>query len=77
MKLEPKSAKILIVGLGLLGGSYAKKLTELGFSVAAVTRSQKSIDYALSHGMIEKGAAFPDPDLLGEADLVVFALYPP
>lgn len=76
MKLEPKSTKILIVGLGLLGGSYAKKLTELGFSVSAVTRSQKSIDYALSHGMIEKGAANPDPVLIGEADLVVFALYP-
>ena len=76
MKLDPKSTKILIVGLGLLGGSYAKKLTELGFSVTAITRSQKSIDYAVSHGMIEKGSAFPDPDLAREADLVVFALYP-
>jgi len=76
MKLDPKSTKILIVGLGLLGGSYASKLTELGYRVTAVTRSQKSIDYAMEKGMIAAGAANPDPTLIGEADLVVFALYP-
>ena len=76
MKLDPKSTNILIVGLGLLGGSYARKLTDLGFRVTAITRSQKSIDYALSQGMIAEGAATPDERLIAEADLAVFALYP-
>ena len=43
--------KFLIVGLGLIGGSYAQALTDLGYEVGAVTRSQKSIDYAKDHGL--------------------------
>ena len=71
-----KSKKILIVGLGLLGGSYARALTKKGFYVTAITRSQSSIDYALSEGMIARGSAGFDPALVAEADIVVFALYP-
>ena len=67
---------ILIVGLGLMGGSYARGFRKLGFSVAAITRRQQSIDYALENGIIDEGAAFPDPALIGQADLIVFALYP-
>ena len=75
MKLH-KDLKILIVGLGLLGGSYAQALTRKGFYVTAITRSQSSIDYALSEKMIAKGSSFVDEALIGEADLVIFALYP-
>ena len=71
-----KSKKILIVGLGLLGGSYARALTKKGFYVTAITRSQSSIDYALSEGMIACGSVGVDPALVAEADIVVFALYP-
>ena len=75
MKMN-KDMKILIVGLGLLGGSYAMALTRQGYHVTAITRSQKTIDYALSHGMVAEGTTEVDPRLVGEADLVVFALYP-
>lgn len=75
MKMN-KDMKILIVGLGLLGGSYALSLTRQGYSVKAITRSQKTINYALSHGMIAEGTTEVDPRLVGEADLVIFALYP-
>lgn len=75
MKLN-KNHKILIVGLGLLGGSYAQALTKKGYYVTAITRSQSSIDYALSEKMIAKGSSFVDEKLIGEADLVIFALYP-
>ena len=75
MKLDTNQ-KILIVGLGLLGGSYAKALVKKGFYVTAITRSQSSIDYALSENIIAKGSAFVDAELVGEADLVIFALYP-
>ena len=68
--------KILIVGLGLLGGSYAKALKKKGFTVNAITRSQKSIDYALENGLIDKGSTQVDAELIQSADLIVFALYP-
>lgn len=67
---------ILIVGLGLIGGSYAEALKRYGFRVTAITRSQRSIDYALAHSMIDDGASEVRPDLVSEADIVVFALYP-
>lgn len=70
------SKHILIVGLGLMGGSYARGFKKLGFRVAAVTRSQSSIDYALENGIIDEGATTPDPALIGQADLIIFALYP-
>ena len=69
-------SKILIVGLGLIGGSYARALRRLGYSVTALSRRQETIDYALREGIIEAGAAGVDPALVGEADAVVFALYP-
>ena len=75
MKLSTNH-KILIVGLGLLGGSYAKALTKKGFTVTAITRSPSSIDYALREKIISKGSAFVDEELIAEADLVVFARYP-
>ncbi len=68
--------KILIVGLGLIGGSYARAFTKLGFEVSAITRSQTSIDYALENGLIAKGSTTPDPALIGEAELIIFSLYP-
>lgn len=75
MKIENQT-RFLIVGLGLLGGSYAQGLKKLGCPVRAVTRSQSSIDYALAHGLIDMGAAAPDPALLAWADVVVLAVYP-
>ena len=75
MKLE-NTQKILIVGLGLLGGSYARALTEKGFSVSAITLEQSSIDFALREKIIKKGSTEIDKDLIEEADIIVFALYP-
>ncbi|MBQ5738965.1 MAG: prephenate dehydrogenase [Oscillospiraceae bacterium] len=75
MKID-KNTNFLIVGLGLLGGSYAKALKDGGYRVSAVTRSRESIDYALAEGIIDRGAACPDPALIGEADVVVLAMYP-
>jgi len=70
------SKKILIVGLGLLGGSYAKALKRFGFHISAITKEQSSIDYALKEGLINEGTTEIDAKMIGEADLVVFALYP-
>ena len=75
MKLN-KDMNILIVGLGLLGGSYAEALKKKGYSVSAITRSQESIDYALENGLIDEGTIEIDPEIIKKADLLVFALYP-
>jgi len=70
------SKRILIVGLGLLGGSYAKALKRFGFHISAITKEQSSIDYALKEGIIDEGSTELDRNIIGQADLVVFALYP-
>ena len=75
MKLTPDK-NILIVGLGLIGGSYAKALTKKGYRVSAITRSESTVQYALDHGIIAAGSAEIDPELIGQADIVVLALYP-
>ena len=70
------SKRILIVGLGLLGGSYARVLKRFGFHISAITLEQSSIDYALGEGIIDEGSTTPDARIIREADLVIFALYP-
>ena len=70
------SKKILIVGLGLLGGSYAKVLKRFGFHISAITLEQSSIDYAIHEKIIDEGSTELDECMIGEADLVIFALYP-
>ncbi len=70
------SKKILIVGLGLLGGSYARVLKRFGFHISAITLEQSSIDYALKEKIIDEGSTRLDERIIGEADLIIFALYP-
>ncbi len=74
--LLDKNTRICIVGLGLLGGSYAAALSRQGYHVTGIARRQESVDYAVAHGMIEKGSASVDEALLADADLIVFSLYP-
>lgn len=71
-----RNTRILIVGLGVIGGGYAKALTRQGYHVTCITKEQKDIDYAEAHGIIRSGYTEPHPDILAAADLVVLALYP-
>lgn len=68
--------KILIVGLGLMGGSYAHALKRKGYFVGAVTKDQSSIDYALENNIISSGTTTPTKEYIEQFDLVIFALYP-
>lgn len=70
------SKKILIVGLGLLGGSYARGLKRFGFHIGAITKEQSDIDYAIRENIIDEGSTELDEKIIGKADLVIFALYP-
>ena len=67
---------ILVVGLGLIGGSYARALKRLGFHVAAIDINQESIDYALENGIVDEGHTTVEPAVVSHADVVVFGLYP-
>ncbi len=71
-----KDTKILIIGLGVIGGGYAAALTEKGYSVGCITKEQKDIDYALERNMIKFGTTKVDPSIIQAADLIIFALYP-
>ncbi len=71
-----KNKKILIVGLGLIGGSYARALKKKGYYVTAVTKERASVDYALSEGIIDEGYTDVLAEVVGSADYVVFSLYP-
>ncbi len=71
-----KDTNILIVGLGLMGGSYARALKKQGFRVVAISGRQSTIDYALSHGIVDRGYAKVCEEAVSQADAIIFALYP-
>ena len=66
--------RFLIIGLGLLGGSYAQGLKKKGFHVSALDIDPDSIDYALKTGLIDQGAVGFDPQLVRQANGVTFGL---
>lgn len=69
-------SNILIVGLGLIGGSYARALKRLGFHITAIDTRPSAISYALENGVIDKGYFEPSAEAVSDADAVVFGLYP-
>lgn len=68
--------KILIVGLGLIGGSYAMGLKKAGMYVGALDIDAAAIDYAVKNGIADEGKTSPDGDFIAKYDVVVFCLYP-
>ncbi len=70
------SKNILIVGLGLIGGSYAKALKKLGFKVNAITKNPGDVLYAMENDIIDFGCTEPNPELIARSELIIFALYP-
>ena len=66
----------MIVGLGLMGGSYAKALKKTGFKVNAIDKDRSGLEYALANDIIDSGSTENDPALIESADYIVLALYP-
>lgn len=75
MKID-KDTNILIVGLGMIGGSYARGLTKKGLIIHAIDTDEDTIQYALENNIIAEGTTEADPAMIGRADVVIFALYP-
>ena len=68
--------RVLIVGLGLIGGSYAQALKRLGYHVMAIDTNSESIAYALENGIIDEGSTQVEAEMVSSADTAIFALYP-
>ena len=71
-----KRKTYLVVGLGLLGGKYALELSRAGYRVLGINRSQSNLDWALEQGYVAEGKTRDFADLIGQADHIIFGLYP-
>ncbi len=69
---------VLIVGLGLMGGSYAKALKRIGCRVTAIDKSEDTIKFAKENNIIDDGTFLKEKeaDFVKEADCIILALYP-
>lgn len=62
-----------IVGLGLIGGSFAKAYHAAGEKVLAYNRSRGILDFAILSGVVDGELT---QDNIGECDIVIVATYP-
>lgn len=71
-----KSKKLLVVGLGLIGGSCAAALSRRGYIVGGIDTNAAAVQTAIDRGYIAHGRDTPDPEYIGEFDILILALYP-
>jgi len=64
-----------IVGLGLIGGTYAKALQKYPYKIYGIDINQETLDYALSDSFIDVASTNPK-DVLKDLDVVFLCLYP-
>ncbi|WP_233127942.1 NAD(P)-dependent oxidoreductase [Megasphaera sp. ASD88] len=63
-----------IIGLGLIGGSYAKGLRRLGAAkILAVDVDEKALQAALADGVIDEGHR-AGGEFLAQADMLIFCM---
>lgn len=76
MNMKDFDINITIVGLGLIGGSYAMAIKELNpRNIWGVDIDQDALHYAEEYGIIDHG--YTNPALpLSKSDLVIICLYP-
>ena len=66
---------ILIVGLGLMGGAYALRLSKCGHRVYGSDINENSIKFAKANGYIIDGGIDPSP-FIKKCEVIVLAIYP-
>ena len=62
-----------IIGLGLIGGSFAKAYKDAGHTILAYDIDKSILDFAVLSGAVDSPL---DTDVLGRCDLIIIALYP-
>lgn len=73
-----KPLKIAIVGLGVIGGSFAKALKkqrEFAVHLMGIDHNPETLEQALQEGAIDEGE-ISNQSILEKADLVIITLYP-
>ncbi|MBQ6489141.1 MAG: prephenate dehydrogenase [Solobacterium sp.] len=65
---------ITIVGLGLLGGSYAQAFANAGYGVRGIDIEEEAVSYAKEKGWITEGST--NAGLAADTDILICALYP-
>lgn len=67
--------KITVIGLGVIGGSYAMALKKLGYTVYGADCDAETVKKAKDRGIVDDAATVAD-EFLPVSDIVVIALYP-
>ena len=62
-----------IVGLGLIGGSFAKAYHEAGETVLACNRTEDTLRFAMLSGAVDGELT---EENIGSCDLVIIAVFP-
>ncbi len=66
----------MIVGLGMIGASYAEKLHDSGYFVGGISARESTVSKALGEKIIDCGTTDITKEFVGQFDIVVFAVYP-
>ena len=66
---------VLIVGLGLIGGAYAKRLSARGYRVYGVDKNKDTLSYAYDNNYCYDTST-DETKFVGTADIIVICLYP-
>lgn len=68
--------KIVVVGLGVIGGSFTMALKEAGFiDVYGIDTNKETLKKAEKLGLIKQGFTSGD-EIIKDADLIIISLYP-
>lgn len=66
---------VLIVGLGLMGGAYAYRLSNKGYNVYGYDRNASAVEYAMENGFITEGST-DSTRYIKEMDIIILCIYP-
>ena len=69
------NTKVLIVGLGLMGGAYALRLSKKGYDVYGTDLNPDAIKFALENEYIKYGDVNPE-NYIGKMDMIILCIYP-
>ncbi len=67
--------KIAIVGLGLMGASYAMGLSQKGHQVYGIDSNKDTIEYAIQKGYVD-GCLTNPGEIINQVELIVLSIYP-
>ena len=59
-----KNSKILVIGLGLIGGSIAQGLKKKGYFIGGIDVCENTINYAFKNDIISVGKSFYDKEFI-------------